>query len=163
MASHGEAESQRREECVLVYTASWCQSRLEPGLQTLWLVSHLLYYIVLSKKKQGQFHAKAQVDCWLHRHNTAGLRTSVSRVLRPLGSRLAHSCRETWGIRRSSTGLAWYCPSFLMVHNWTMMAQKFFTVNTWQLVAWGTHLVQIFIIGLLSLRPWRGVLSDQVI
>lgn len=31
-------------------------------LQTLWLVSHLLYYIVLSKKKQGKFHAKAQVD-----------------------------------------------------------------------------------------------------
>lgn len=34
-----------------------------------------------------------------------------------------------------------------------MMAQKFLTVNTWQLVARGTHLVQIFVIGLLSLRP----------
>lgn len=84
-------------------------------------------------------------DCWLQ--------TSVSRVLCPLGSRLAHSCQEAWGIRRSSTGLAWYCPSLLTVHDWMMVAQKFLTVNTWQLVAWGTHLVQVLIIGLLSLRP----------
>lgn len=40
-----------------------------------------------------------------------------------------------------------------MVHDWMMVAQKLLAVNTWQLVAWGTHLVQIFIIGLLSLRP----------
>lgn len=44
-----------------------------------------------------------------------------------------------------------------------VMAEEFLTANTWQLVAWRTHLAQIFIIGLLSLRPWRGVLGDQVI
>jgi hypothetical protein len=34
-----------------------------------------------------------------------------------------------------------------------VMAEEFLTANTWQLVAWRTHLAQIFIIGLLSLRP----------
>lgn len=40
-----------------------------------------------------------------------------------------------------------------MVNNWMMMTKEFLTANTWQLVAWGIHLTQIFIIGLTSLRP----------
>lgn len=50
-----------------------------------------------------------------------------------------------------------------MVNDWMMVVKEFLTANSWQLVAWGIHLAQIFIIGLLSLRPWRGVLGSQVI
>lgn len=72
------------------------------------------------------------------------------------GPRLPRKLRIT-----SCTGLAWYCPLFFMVKDCVVVAKELLTANPGQLVAWGSRLAQIFIIGLLSLRPWRGVLGDQ--
>lgn len=48
------------------------------GLQTLWLVSCLLYYVVLSKKKQWEFFQKFDAEA------RVGGDTYISRLLVPL-------------------------------------------------------------------------------
>lgn len=87
----------------------------------------------------------------------------MSRVLVPLDAAWPTAAKEP-----ENYELYRCCPLFFMVNDWMVVAKEFLTANTWQLLAWGMHLVQIFIIGLLSLSPadrrktdlppniWRG-------